>query len=72
MSLVNRIRIASVGAVSALPIAAMANTTGVDVSSATAMVSGSGVTAITAVGGALLGLAALSVVFKWAKAAFFS
>lgn len=43
----------------------------IDVSAATGAITSDGTSALTAVGGALLGLAGLAVVFKWAKAAFF-
>lgn len=48
--------------------AAMAD---VDVTAATGVITTQGSSAIGAVGQALIGLAALSVVYKWAKAAFF-
>lgn len=43
----------------------------IDVSSAVTALTTDGTAAITAVGGALLTLAGIAVVFKWAKAAFF-
>lgn len=44
----------------------------VDVAAPVATLTTDGTAAITAVGTALLALAALAVVFKWVKAAFFS
>ncbi|KEI70790.1 MULTISPECIES: major capsid protein [Endozoicomonas] len=43
----------------------------IDVSAATTAISTDGSTAITAVGTALIGVAALAVVFKWVKGAIF-
>tara|TARA_R110001583_G_C5579721_1_gene402799 strand:+ start:450 stop:677 length:228 start_codon:yes stop_codon:yes gene_type:complete len=43
----------------------------VDVTAATTAISVDGTAAITAVGGALIGLAATAVVFKWVKGAIF-
>lgn len=48
--------------------AAMAD---VDVTAATGVITTQGSAAIGSVGQALIGLAALAVVYKWAKAAFF-
>ncbi|EOG7701253.1 major capsid protein [Vibrio parahaemolyticus] len=43
----------------------------VDVTGATGVITTQGSAAIGSVGQALIGLAALAVVYKWAKAAFF-
>lgn len=43
----------------------------IDTTAATTAITNDGGAAITAIGGAMLGLAALAVVFKWAKAAIF-
>lgn len=43
----------------------------VDVSAATDSISTDGTAAVTAIGGALVGLAGVAVVFKWAKGAIF-
>jgi len=43
----------------------------VDVTAATTAITTDGTTAITAVGGALLALAGVAVVIKWAKASIF-
>lgn len=43
----------------------------VDVSAATTSITTDGTAAITAVGGALIGLAGVAVIFKWAKASIF-
>jgi hypothetical protein len=43
----------------------------IDVSAATTAITTDGTSAITAIGGALIGLAATAVVFKWAKGAVF-
>ena len=43
----------------------------IDVSAATTSITTDGTAAITAIGGALLGLAGVAVVFKWAKASIF-
>lgn len=43
----------------------------IDVSAATTAISTDGAAAITAIGGALIGLAGLAVVFKWVKGAIF-
>lgn len=48
-----------------------ATATVIDVTSATSIISGDGQAAIVAIGGVMLGLAAVAVVFKWAKAAIF-
>lgn len=55
----------------ALMVAASASQAAVDVSAATTAISTDGTAAITAVGGALIGLAGVAVVFKWAKGAIF-
>lgn len=44
----------------------------VDVAAPVAQITSDGTSVITAIGTALLGLAGLAVIFKWAKAAFFS
>ena len=43
----------------------------IDVSAASTAITTDGTAAITAIGGALIGLAATAVVFKWAKGAIF-
>ncbi len=43
----------------------------IDVTGATTAISTDGSAAISEIGGAMLGLAALAVVFKWAKASIF-
>lgn len=43
----------------------------IDVSPATTAISTDGSAAITEIGGAMLGLSAIAIVFKWAKAAIF-
>jgi hypothetical protein len=43
----------------------------IDVSAATTAITTDGTAAITAIGGALIALAATAVVFKWAKGAIF-
>jgi uncharacterized membrane protein len=43
----------------------------VDVTAATTAIKTDGGAAITEIGGAMLGLAAIAVVFKWAKGAIF-
>jgi hypothetical protein len=43
----------------------------IDVSGAVTAITTDGTSAITAIGGALIGLAATAVVFKWAKGAIF-
>lgn len=58
---------ATVGVAIAAPSAMAA----IDIETATSVVSADGTAVITKVGGVMLGLAALAVVFKWAKAAFF-
>lgn len=44
---------------------------GIDVSAATDAITNDGGTAIAAVGGALIGLAGIAVVYKWVKGAIF-
>jgi uncharacterized membrane protein len=44
----------------------------VDVTAATTSITTDGTAAVTAIGGALIGLAAVAVIFKWVKAAIFS
>jgi len=55
----------------ALMTAAAASQAAVDVTSATTSITTDGTAAITAVGGALIGLAGVAVVFKWVKGAIF-
>jgi hypothetical protein len=43
----------------------------IDVTPATTAISTDGTAAITAIGGALIGLAGVAIVFKWAKGAIF-
>lgn len=43
----------------------------IDVSSATTAITTDGSAAISQIGGAMLGLSAIAIVFKWAKAAIF-
>lgn len=43
----------------------------IDVTAATTAISTDGTAAITAIGGALIGLAGVAIVFKWAKGAIF-
>jgi hypothetical protein len=43
----------------------------IDVTAATTAITTDGTAAISAIGGALIGLAATAVVFKWAKGAIF-
>lgn len=43
----------------------------IDVTAATTAITTDGTNAITAIGTVIIGLAALSLVFRWAKAAFF-
>jgi len=43
----------------------------IDVSSATTAITTDGTAAISEIGGALIGLAGVAVVFKWAKGAIF-
>lgn len=43
----------------------------IDVSAATTAITTDGTAAITSIGGALIGLAGVAVVFKWAKGAIF-
>ena len=52
-------------------IASSAAMATVDVTAATGVITTDGTAAISGVGQALIGLAALAVVYKWAKAAFF-
>ena len=54
-----------------LMIAASSSFAAVDVTAATTALTTDGTAAITAVGGAIIGLAALAVVFKWVKGAIF-
>ncbi len=43
----------------------------IDVTGAVTSITTDGTSSITAIGGAMIGLAAVAVVFKWAKAAIF-
>ncbi len=43
----------------------------IDVTAATTAITTDGSAAITAIGGAMLGLAAIAIVFKWSKGAIF-
>lgn len=52
-------------------LVASASRAEIDVSAATTAISTDGGAAIAAVGGALIGLAATAVVFKWVKGAIF-
>jgi hypothetical protein len=54
-----------------LSVAATVSQAAIDVSAATTSITTDGTAAITAVGGALLGLAGVAVVFKWAKGSIF-
>ena len=57
----------------AVPVAVLSSSVfaEVDVTAATTTLSTDGSAAISSVGGALIGLAALAVVFKWVKGAIF-
>ncbi len=59
----------SLALVGLLPVSAMA---AVDVSAEVASLTTDGTAAITAIGGALIGLAGIAVVYKWAKGMLFS
>lgn len=52
-------------------VAASTASAAIDVTAATTAITTDGSAALTAVGGAMLGLAAIAVVFKWAKGAIF-
>lgn len=52
-------------------MATYAQEEGIDVSAATDAITNDGGTAIAAVGGALIGLAGIAVVYKWVKGAIF-
>lgn len=52
-------------------VAASTASAAIDVTPATTAITTDGSAALTAVGGAMLGLAAIAVVFKWAKGAIF-
>lgn len=54
-----------------LLIAPLVSHAAIDVSAAVTQITTDGTAAITAVGTALIGLAALSLVFRWVKATFF-
>jgi uncharacterized membrane protein len=55
----------------AVALVSTASNAAIDVTAATTTISGDGTAAITAVGLALIGLAGVSLVFRWVKAAFF-
>ena len=59
----------SLALVGLLPVSAFAV---VDVSAEVASLTTDGTAAITAIGGALIGLAGIAVVYKWAKGMLFS
>ena len=59
------------GMATASVLFATASNAAIDVSAATNSISTDGTAAITAVGGAIIGLAAVAVVFKWVKGAIF-
>jgi hypothetical protein len=61
----------AVVAASFLALAPVVSHAVIDVSAATDAITTDGGLAITTVGGALIGLAGLAVVFKWVKAAIF-
>ncbi|EJL6328777.1 hypothetical protein NMR38_002902 [Vibrio cholerae] len=52
-------------------LVASASHAAIDVTGATTEITTSGGAAIAAIGGAMIGLAAVAVVFKWAKASIF-
>lgn len=54
-----------------LALGATASQAAIDVTAATTTISTDGTAAITAVGGAIIGLAAVAVVFKWVKGSIF-
>lgn len=65
-----KVLLAGSAAATALAVSTSANAA-IDVSGAVEVLTGDGALAITAIGGAMLGLAGLAVVFKWAKASVF-
>ncbi|EOX4357018.1 major capsid protein [Vibrio cholerae] len=52
-------------------VVASASHAAIDVTAATTQITTDGGAAISTIGGAMIGLAAVAVVFKWAKAAIF-
>lgn len=52
-------------------LASAASQASIDVTAPVAAITTDGTAAVTAIGGAMLGLAAVAIVFKWAKAAIF-
>lgn len=70
MSILTRVSQFVLGFASFL-VAGLASAAG-EADAAVTLISTDGTAAITAVGGALIGLAALAVVFKWIKGAIFS
>ncbi len=62
---------AQLAAAGATAFTAFSSNAAIDVSAATTAITTDGTASITAIGGAMLGLAAVAVVFKWAKAAVF-
>lgn len=58
-------------AIAALTILSTPAFAEVDVTAATTSITNDGTAAISAVGGALIGLAGVAVVFKWVKGAIF-
>ncbi len=52
-------------------LASTASQAAIDVSGPIGVIGTDGTAAVTAIGGAMLGLAAVAIVFKWAKAAIF-
>jgi len=69
MKYMNMKRFLAVGALSF--VASTPVFAAIDVSAATTSITTDGTAAITAVGGALIGLAGVAVVFKWVKGAIF-
>jgi hypothetical protein len=64
-------RKAQIGAVTVVAATSFQSHAAIDVSTAVTAITTDGTAAITAIGGALIGLAATAVVFKWAKGAIF-
>lgn len=62
---------AALTSVSVAAFASFQSNAAIDVSGAVSAITTDGTSAITAIGGALIGLAATAVVFKWAKGAIF-
>lgn len=62
----------SAGVVAVVPVLyASAASAAIDVTAATGAITTDGTAAVTAIGGAMIALAAVAVVFKWAKASIF-